>query len=696
MLGPFWCVESNAWLRFNVAEDGRVIAQMAVIDEHNHTLTSPWQPIAPTTWHVLNNELQHGYYHLADGVLYRLRGKNVITGRVEVSRNIHLDDNWEREPSNPFADYLPSTARPADGFIFPLTPEQQTEQWQAFQRTDLFERIGQEIDSPFTMDQRAELISFAPLPLASNYLTYEAYLTELRAAIENEENQFHIQINQQASRTVDFQTLLDSPIDRNSLFLMKKRFYLELVAGIYNHIREQFYLPTEALELPITPPPPASRGEHAADQAGAPDHWQEDWEEPFGDFDAPAPGSDRAAIDPDEESWEADWEEQFDSNATPPASEEWQVIDDIYPALYPLVEGAGFHTQGIMNLVNSRLNPMHREDLLVRLVASMEGIFSQHYTLLSDYYNSLVPVIHDENNEYHQAIQAIAFDETNVDQDMNPTHDEERAAQLRQEKIDFLFNVLKFELRNIGLHIEMATPDAAIFGQGNDRTSSPDAQTQPLPHHRAAPIDETTPDEEEPFTAELETPTARSETIFDTTTDKMHEDNLLRNSLEAFQNTIQRLPEKIQQQLATEAKVMVDGLNRENPESAITKFQQNCNSLLQKYAPPSTSAIILKAVATVAITAAVTIIAAAIGFGIGFAAGLWTGPGAFISGVLTGAAATATIATSGAIGLGFGALSAYHFFKPQPTRLTGVAHAAVQDAVNSIVDKARENIATVI
>jgi small GTP-binding protein len=100
---------------------------------------------------------------------------------------------------------------------------------------------------------------------------------------------------------------------------------------------------------------------------------------------------------------------------------------------------------------------------------------------------------------------------------------------------------------------------------------------------------------------------------------------------------------------------------------AIEDFSMNCEVILEgKYAKA------LKAVLTVAAAAAVIVLAGLLGFGIGFALGVWSGPGAFITGIVAGSsAAVATVAASGILGLGAGGLTAHSLFK-KPKEMVGV------------------------
>ena len=106
-------------------------------------------------------------------------------------------------------------------------------------------------------------------------------------------------------------------------------------------------------------------------------------------------------------------------------------------------------------------------------------------------------------------------------------------------------------------------------------------------------------------------------------------------------------------------------LSIDQKQQAIQTFEDNCNDAISESVPMPLREKVLNAVAAVAVAALVTVLAAAIGFGMGFAAGLWTGPGAFISGVLAGGTAAVTVAAASAsLGVGAGTISAHGLFKP--------------------------------
>jgi small GTP-binding protein len=92
---------------------------------------------------------------------------------------------------------------------------------------------------------------------------------------------------------------------------------------------------------------------------------------------------------------------------------------------------------------------------------------------------------------------------------------------------------------------------------------------------------------------------------------------------------------------------------------AIEDFSINCEVILE-----GKHAKVLKAVLAVAAAAAVTVLAGLLGFCIGFALGLWSGPGAFVTGIVAGnSAAVAAAAASTVLGLGAGGITAHRLFK---------------------------------
>ena len=91
----------------------------------------------------------------------------------------------------------------------------------------------------------------------------------------------------------------------------------------------------------------------------------------------------------------------------------------------------------------------------------------------------------------------------------------------------------------------------------------------------------------------------------------------------------------------------------------------------------------MKAVLSVAAAAVVTLIAGFVGFGIGFAAGSWTGPGAFITGFMSGSAAAASVVgASGCLGLLAGGLAAHGLFKESKEAIALTEFAADVSCLN--------------
>ena len=165
----------------------------------------------------------------------------------------------------------------------------------------------------------------------------------------------------------------------------------------------------------------------------------------------------------------------------------------------------------------------------------------------------------------------------------------------------------------------------------------------------------------------------------------------LQQRLRELNHSATDLDESCYQGISEAATLLMDCLN--NPElslfdknGAIQTFENTCNDVIGESVPMSLREKVLKAVAAVAVAALVTVLAAAIGFGIGFAAGLWTSPGAFISGVLAGGtAAVAVAAASASLGVGGGVISAHGLFKPKKETL-------LQDSVQAVVSAAKDEL----
>ena len=148
------------------------------------------------------------------------------------------------------------------------------------------------------------------------------------------------------------------------------------------------------------------------------------------------------------------------------------------------------------------------------------------------------------------------------------------------------------------------------------------------------------------------------------------EDSMLGKCLRVLDHSAQfSLTEPQYERISNEIETLEEALQNsqltiDEKQTAIQTFENNCNDVISVSVPTSDRAKVLKAIAAVAAAALVTILAAAIGFGIGFAAGLWTGPGAFISGVLAGGTAAVTVAAASAsLGVGAGMMRAHGLFK---------------------------------
>lgn len=156
-------------------------------------------------------------------------------------------------------------------------------------------------------------------------------------------------------------------------------------------------------------------------------------------------------------------------------------------------------------------------------------------------------------------------------------------------------------------------------------------------------------------------------TLWKDTCNKINPQAQLYDALVELQQVCEGLPNKAARNgIALAAHKLVDRLQRpaEDKQLAITLFQNDCKPHLQGCVSSVEKTI--KAVAAVVIAAIVTLIATMVGFSVGFSAGLWTGPGAFITGVMAGgAAASAVMGASAAMGVGAGVLGTRGLFKPK-------------------------------
>lgn len=160
----------------------------------------------------------------------------------------------------------------------------------------------------------------------------------------------------------------------------------------------------------------------------------------------------------------------------------------------------------------------------------------------------------------------------------------------------------------------------------------------------------------------------------------------LRVSMTALAQHLAALPLPQRNTIERAANNLVEALLlASNPQmkfTAIETFQQSCR-LDEKHCLAKNAA---KALLVVVAVALVTLIAGMVGFGIGFACGSWTGPGAFISGVLAGGttAAMAATYTSAALGIGAGIYVGHRLFKPAP--VTGLIAEVASKAQNYKID----------
>lgn len=130
--------------------------------------------------------------------------------------------------------------------------------------------------------------------------------------------------------------------------------------------------------------------------------------------------------------------------------------------------------------------------------------------------------------------------------------------------------------------------------------------------------------------------------------------------------TLNNLPQAISndigQQLTDLEKLLANhSIDSQVKISMLDAFRTRCESLLKENHFSA-----LKLIGELIAIIAIPLLVGLVGFGIGFALGLWTGPGAFLAGIIAGQAAAVTVAAvTGASTLGSAGLGCY-FFKPMP------------------------------
>lgn len=158
------------------------------------------------------------------------------------------------------------------------------------------------------------------------------------------------------------------------------------------------------------------------------------------------------------------------------------------------------------------------------------------------------------------------------------------------------------------------------------------------------------------------------------------EDSTLYTALNHLNYNARQLPFHIIEGLGLEANTLIDHLENTylvDKTKVIDSFIQKSNQWIR-----GEDYVLKSIIQAVAISALITVITAIIGFGIGFGLGLWSGPGAFFTGLAAGCAAALEVTGSASL-LGLGTLSCttYMFFKTTPLleSVKNVAQKATED-----------------
>ncbi|MFC7782376.1 hypothetical protein [Legionella taurinensis] len=141
--------------------------------------------------------------------------------------------------------------------------------------------------------------------------------------------------------------------------------------------------------------------------------------------------------------------------------------------------------------------------------------------------------------------------------------------------------------------------------------------------------------------------------------------SVLYHALENLEHELKSVPPETRDAIAQSAEKLMLAWQRlenmENKDAITSTFLHECQAHVY-----GKHYMLAQAIVTVAIIATLTLAAAIIGFGVGFGLGLWSGPGAFFSGIVAGAAAANAVLGLSAIGGVAGGIVSYGLFKSNP------------------------------
>ncbi|BCA95433.1 hypothetical protein TUM19329_17940 [Legionella antarctica] len=161
---------------------------------------------------------------------------------------------------------------------------------------------------------------------------------------------------------------------------------------------------------------------------------------------------------------------------------------------------------------------------------------------------------------------------------------------------------------------------------------------------------------------------------------RCRKDSDLHHALDHLNASMEYLNDATIEAIGDEVNILLDDLSNlsvADKANRINLFIEKSNERLQ-----GKHQFLEKIILSVALTAAMTAIAAMIGFGIGFALGIWSGPGAFFTGLAAGsAAAVAVVGGASLFGTATLAYTSHRFFKT----------TLVQELINDVAEAADVN-----
>lgn len=284
IIGPFWCEQSDSWLRIVMDDEGSVFAEMAKRDKTNPDLTTGWRKEDVQDFWVINCE-EHSEDSFNDGLrlfkgtLYRTDfTKSSLTQNLNVrvydKTGESISYNINKEKNNPFEGKSNESIRPSI-FKLPLTPEVQLEQerhrqeqyksaqelkltmWQDWQKK--YVHVPLDLQEFSTFDDNQTIYLYQEITnlfvefSSQNYNSVEDYQLALEQGISNHDHALNKAIINLAAEThFDREhglNLENSEQVRDDLYKRKQSFFYKILEGELIQLRTTFQLEPKPIQF---------------------------------------------------------------------------------------------------------------------------------------------------------------------------------------------------------------------------------------------------------------------------------------------------------------------------------------------------------------------------------------------------------------------------------------------------------------